>query len=726
MKAVMNKISGLTFGKNLRLRSKLLLITAIVFVGYTLSVLLGMVTLNQVKIGSKTYASIKTYNDSLFQLALLKSDLNEFHSDLISMTHVSKEKMSQIKDGLDGRKAAIDGKFDATVALLGDQKKKEELEAARKIWSEMSLAADADVIPAALAGNTARALEATQRLETDKYGKIIENISLVVFELVTEIADLETKTAESVGKKMMMIGITNAVVFVIILVTILLVGNGIVNPVKKVSHVLTKIADGDLRSADARELSFNTRDEIGELGRATNKMVADLKALIGRIRETASKTTTVSEKIVLGSTKVKQGAVSTSQAADETFASMEEMAASIKSVSENTESLSANVEQTSSSVTEMMASVENVARNMTDLASSVTETSSTVEEMTVSIEHVAKEAEDLTGMVHNTAASVEQMTKSIEEVDKHVREAGTVAQHSVEEARAGGEALSRSFKGMKSISETMNGIAGVIQTLGSSSLEINKILAVINEIADQTNLLALNAAIQAAQAGDAGRGFAVVASEVRELADRSRTAAKEIGEVIKRVQNETQDAVKSTEAGALESTAAMGMADRAAEALNKIVKGVEKTNEIMNMIMKSTGEQRAGSKEVLAFVSDMRKSSDQMKRAMAEQAGGGRQIRISVENMNRIMQEVDRAAREQASGSKQIVVAVENMIQMTQKVSSATAEQKQGGHHVVKATENISTIAKENLDAVEEMATSSENLVIESQALLKNVESFKL
>ena len=104
MKAVMNKISGLTFGKNLRLRSKLLLITAIVFVGYTVSVLLGMVTLNQVKIGSKTYASIKNYNDSLFQLALLKSDLNEFHSDLISLTHASKEKMPQIKDSLDGEK----------------------------------------------------------------------------------------------------------------------------------------------------------------------------------------------------------------------------------------------------------------------------------------------------------------------------------------------------------------------------------------------------------------------------------------------------------------------------------------------------------------------------------------------------------------------------------------------------------------------------------------------
>ena len=351
--------------------------------------------------------------------------------------------------------------------------------------------------------------------------------------------------------------IVKTVVFVIILnlATTLVLGfvlfiaarRIVVSPVEKLTAVSTLLASGDL----SQSVEIKTIDEIGKLGRATNKMIDDLKALIGRMRETASKTTMVAERIVVGSTQVKQGAVSTSQAADETFASMEEMAASIKSVSENTESLSANVEQTSSSVTQMMASVENVAGNMSELASSVTETSSTVEQMTVSIEHVAKEAADLTNLVHNAAASVEQMTKSIEEVDRHVREAGTVAQHSVEEARAGGEALSRSFKGMKSISGTMNGIAELIQNLGNRSREIDKILAVINEIADQTNLLALNAAIQAAQAGDAGRGFAVVASEVRELAERSRAAAKEIGEVIKRVQGKPRTRSKAPKPGHL-------------------------------------------------------------------------------------------------------------------------------------------------------------------------------
>jgi len=519
-------------------------------------------------------------------------------------------------------------------------------------------------------------------------------------------------------------------VFIVNLVTALLLGTVlfyaarkiVVNPVVKLTAVSQLLASGDL----SHTVPVTTNDEIGELARATNRMIIDLKALIGNTRETAAKTTLASEKIVQGSRQVRQGAMSTSQASEDTFTSMEEMAASIKSVSENAELLSTNVEQTSGSITEMMVSVENVARNMTELSSSVTETSSTVEEMTVSIENVAREAEELTNVVHSAAASVEQMTRSIDQVDRHIQEAGILSARSVEEAKVGGEALSRSFTGMKSISETMAGIATLIQNLGASSRQIGNILNVIDEIADQTNLLALNAAIQAAQAGEAGRGFAVVAMEVRGLADRSRIAAQEIGEVIKRVQEETQNAVKSTESGAHESAAAMEMADRASEALNKIIQGVEKTNAIMNEIMASTAEQKEGSKEVLKFVKSMRSSSDQVKRAMTEQASGGRQIRAAVENINRIVREVDRAAHEQAVGSKQIVLAVENMNQMTQQVSVATAEQKHVGNQVLKSTENISNIAKENLSAVEQMAKSSDELVAASQALLKNVESFKL
>ena len=198
---------------------------------------------------------------------------------------------------------------------------------------------------------------------------------------------------------------------------------------------------------------------------------------------------------------------------------------------------------------------------------------------------------------------------------------------------------------------------------------------------------------------------------------------------------------------------AMDMADRAADALKKIVEGVEKTDQIMAMVISATAEQVSGSREVLKYVDTMRVSSDQVNRAMTEQAAGGkqirqsienmnkvaqqgakavreqaaggRQIRLAVENMNRIMQEVSQAAKEQASGSKQIIGSVEGMNRMTQQVTVATSEQKRGGDLVVKSTENISSIARENLAAVEQMTKSSDELVGVAKALLDGVANFK-
>ena len=116
---------------------------------------------------------------------------------------------------------------------------------------------------------------------------------------------------------------------------------------------------------------------------------------------------------------------------------------------------------------------------------------------------------------------------------------------------------------MKAISENMENTARVINGLGKRSQEIGRILEVIEEIADQTNLLALNAAIEAARAGEAGRGFAVVADEVRKLAERSVEATKEIGEVVRQVQQETTAAVEVARSGAGETKQGIVLADKA-------------------------------------------------------------------------------------------------------------------------------------------------------------------
>ena len=549
-------------------------------------------------------------------------------------------------------------------------------------------------------------------------------------------------------------------------------------PVLQMVEISTAVTKGDLTES----LVIQSDDELGSLARSFNGMVTNLRRIVDNIQETSVQVASSAGQISTNAKLITQGAQSQAQAAEETSTSMEEMAASIQTVAGNTQSLATYVEETSSSITEMGASIEQVAKSSSTLASTVTEASATIEEMTVSIDQMARNLENLAGTVTETSATVEEMTTSIEgvarnaetmgvaaqrtsqtvtemagavnDVAKIAEEADRISRKASDDARSGGEAVARTISGMKTISETMENTARVITGLGKRSQEIGKILEVIEEIADQTNLLALNAAIEAARAGEAGRGFAVVADEVRKLAERSVEATKEIGEVIRQVQEETTAAVDTAKAGAAETKEGITLSDRAGVALRSIIDSVGRSSELMAQIASATAKQSSASAEVLQNVTNMNaatsnvttmvreqaEGSRQIRQAMEninrvmtqaaystkEQAAGGRQVRLAVENMNRIASQVNIATKEQAEGSRQIITAVDNMNRMTQQVSYATAEQKRGGELVVKAMENISEIARDNLATVEEMSKASVNLALQAENLAKLISVFRV
>jgi methyl-accepting chemotaxis protein len=549
-------------------------------------------------------------------------------------------------------------------------------------------------------------------------------------------------------------------------------------PVQHMVEVSSAVAKGDL----TEELKIESDDEIGVLAKSLSEMVGNLRRIVDNIQEASVQVASSAGQISANARLITQGAQSQAQAAEETSTSMEEMAASIQTVAANSQSLATYVEETSSSITEMGASIEQVAKSSGSLAQTVTEASATIEQMTVSIDQMAKNLESLAETVAETSGTVEEMTtfiasvaqnaetlgqaaqrtsltvsgmaSAVNDVAKIAEEADRISARASEDARTGGEAVARTIQGMKTISENMENTARVITGLGRRSQEIGKILEVIEEIADQTNLLALNAAIEAARAGEAGRGFAVVADEVRKLAERSVEATKEIGEVIRQVQQDTGEAVEAAKAGALETKEGIALADKAGAALRNIIESVSRSTQLMAQIAQATAKQSTASAEVRETVANMNTATDQVTSAVREQAegskqirqamenirrimtqaaystkeqaAGGRQVRVAVEDMNRIAAQVGIATKEQAEGSRQIVHAVEKMNDMTQAVSHATAEQKKGGELVVRAMENISEIARDNLGTVEEMSKATQNLAQQAENLAKLISVFRL
>ena len=551
-----------------------------------------------------------------------------------------------------------------------------------------------------------------------------------------------------------------------------------VNPVQYMAEMASAVAKGDLTES----LKIQSGDEIGNLATSLNEMVGNLRRIVDNIQETSVQVASSAGQISANAKLITRGAQSQAQAAEETSTSMEEMAASIQTVAGNAQSLATYVDETSSSITQMGSSIEEVAKSSSTLAGTVTEASATIEEMTVSIDQMARNLENLAGTVTDTSATVEEMTTfiasvarnaeslaqaaqrtsqtvselaaAVSDVAKIAEEADRISTRAQDDARSGDEAVARTIAGMNTISLNMENTARVITGLGRRSQEIGKILEVIEEIADQTNLLALNAAIEAARAGEAGRGFAVVADEVRKLAERSVEATKEIGEVIRQVQQETTDAVETAKAGAAETKEGIALADKAGLALRSIIESVTRSSKLMGQIASATAKQSQASADVLQTVANMNAATSQVTTAVKEQAegskqiraameninkimtqaaystkeqaAGGRQVRVAVENMNKIASQVNIATKEQAEGSRQIVTAVENMNRMTQQVSFATAEQKRGGELVVKAMENISEIARDNLATVEEMSKATTNLAHQAENLAKLISVFRV
>ena len=181
------------------------------------------------------------------------------------------------------------------------------------------------------------------------------------------------------------------------------------------------------------------------------------------------------------------------------------------------------------------------------------------------------------GSLEKTASSMEELTSTVRQNADNARQANILAVSASEVAVRGGDV-----------------VAQVVDTMGSineSSRKIVDIIGVIDGIAFQTNILALNAAVEAARAGEQGRGFAVVASEVRNLAQRSAGAAKEIKELI-------GDSVGKVDSGAR-------LVDQAGVTMKEIVTSIQRVTDIMGEITQASQEQTAGLDQINHAIGQM-------------------------------------------------------------------------------------------------------------------------
>ncbi|CAH0119363.1 MULTISPECIES: methyl-accepting chemotaxis protein [unclassified Paenibacillus] len=213
-----------------------------------------------------------------------------------------------------------------------------------------------------------------------------------------------------------------------------------------------------------------------------------------------------------------------------------------------------------------------------------------------------------------------ELSRAIDAVAGNAEEASLLSGQTKESAQAGMLVVQTSIEGMNRLSEQM-------ALLQKDSEKIGEILELIDEIADQTNLLALNAAIEAARAGEQGRGFAVVADEVRKLAERSGGATKQIGVIVRGMQQNTNLCVSTAEE-------AVNMAQRTGEALQDIMGKSNETAQQVAEIAAASEEQAAQAGEVLNAIDTIASVSEEAAAAAEETASSSQSLAELAEDLN--------------------------------------------------------------------------------------------
>lgn len=233
-----------------------------------------------------------------------------------------------------------------------------------------------------------------------------------------------------------------------------------------------------------------------------------------------------------------------------------------------------------------------------EIHSSTETLSSASEELSASAVQIAGGSQSQSARASQVSTAAQEMSATIIEVAKNVAGAADAAKEASTVAMKGGEIVSETIESMNGIAETAKESSGIIATLGGRSQEIGKIINVIEDIADQTNLLALNAAIEAARAGEQGRGFAVVADEVRKLAEKTMKATKEIGDMIKAMQDETARAIHSMDKEVHVVESGVRLATDAGRALKEIVSKVDVVTSMVHQITTASEQQSAATEQI--------------------------------------------------------------------------------------------------------------------------------
>jgi methyl-accepting chemotaxis protein len=392
---------------------------------------------------------------------------------------------------------------------------------------------------------------------------------------------LEEKTSDTIFYSVLWQSIVSAI---LIALTLYVVSKGITGPILALRQRMTALAAGDNQDEVP---GLDRRDEVGEMARAVSVFRDNALDRLRLEQEAERMKLSSEEERSLRDAQKLQDAEATSFA-------VSNLADALSRLAEG--------DMTYRIQTRFRDELDGLRQNFNRAVETLQSTLRAVGQNAGAIESGANEmqsaADDLAKRTEQQASSVEETAAALEEIT-------TTVKNSAAQAEQVGQLVARARTGAERSGHVVANTVAAMEAIKSSSEQITNIISVIDEIAFQTNLLALNAGVEAARAGEAGKGFAVVAQEVRELAQRSAQAAKEIRGLIRTSSDQVLTGVMHV--------------NETGDALQLIAAEVKDISKLVDAIVDGAREQSSGLQEISAAVHTMDQGTQQ-NAAMVEQS----------------------------------------------------------------------------------------------------------
>lgn len=462
-----------------------------------------------------------------------------------------------------------------------------------------------------------------------------------------------------------------------------LIGFVAIKPLSILAGTLQNLIKGDMSRnipQKVKDMIMTRDDEIGMAGKGLGNTVRYLTQMAGVASRIANGNLT--DTVIPKSEKDELG---------HAFATMiENLRNMISQVANNAKSLelasnelTVAADQAGNATDQIATTIQQVAKGITQQTESVSQTARSAEQMERAIHGVATGAQEQSSAVANANNITNQISSAIQHVSENAQTSAIAAAKAAETAREGAKTIEETISGMQTIKDKVGLSATKVREMGERSDQIGAIVEAINDIASQTNLLALNAAIEAARAGEHGKGFAVVADEVRKLAERSSVATKEIGVLIKEIQQTVADAVIAMNEGTVEVENGVNRAELSGKALVGILSAAELVNRqvddiatsaqhiskssndlvnSMNTVSSVVEENTASTEEMSASSSEVTAAIDVIASVSEENSAAIEEVSASTEEMTAQVQEVTASATSLASMAANLNQLVANFV----------------------------------------------------------------